>query len=58
LKRRKEEKKMEIPKLKKLYCLVPESLFERIKNSGKFNHGFDAWVSKVLDEALRKEEGQ
>jgi hypothetical protein len=45
----------EIPKLKKVFALIPESLFEEMQKRGLFYSGFDTWAAQAFSEKLEKE---
>jgi len=49
---------MEIPKLKKIFALIPEELFDELSQRNLFNSNFDAWVTEAIIEKLKRQEAR
>jgi len=49
---------MEIPRLKKIFALIPEELFDEISQRNLFNSNFDAWITEAILAKLEKEREQ
>jgi len=46
---------MEIPKLHKIFALIPEELFEELTSKNSFSDGFDAWITQAILDRLKKD---
>jgi len=43
---------------KKIYGLIPESLYEDLKKKNKFHSNWDGWLTRAIIKALKDEEEQ
>ena len=39
---------------KKIHALIPDSLYEELSQQNKFNDSWDAWLTKIISEALER----
>ena len=39
-------------RFKKIHALIPDSLYEKLSQQNKFSDNWDAWLSKIISEAL------
>jgi len=40
---------------KKIFGVIPVSVFDELKNRDKFNNNWDAWLSSAISEKLERE---
>jgi hypothetical protein len=46
------------PKLKKLFAMIPEELFDELSKRDILNHDFDRWITEAILEKLNREEAK
>jgi len=49
---------MEIPKLKKIFALIPEELFQTLYDKSIINSDFDRWVTEAILLKLKEEDSR